>query len=193
MPEWTSHIRGAAGRAAPPPHARSRDRRGALAAPRAGVRGAAPRRRQRRRRAPPGDGRAARRPRRSPATCGRCARRNAPAPVDPGRRGARCSAISRRTSAMRSARSAAARLRRRRHPHPGARHRRQQRHLRAGRRHAAPPAADSRARARGDDLGAHRRRPPHERVSPEQPARFRRAQPQLRRHRAASWAAWAAW
>ena len=73
------------------------------------------------------------------------------------------------------------RLRRWRRPHPGARHRRQQRHLRAGRCHAPPAAADSRARTRGDDLGAHRRVRARARL-PEQPARFRRARPQLRRH-----------
>ena len=44
---------------------------------------------------------------------------------------------------------------RRRH-HAGARHRRQQRDLRAGRRDAASPAAVSRARSPGDDLGTQR-------------------------------------
>ena len=74
---------------------------------------------------------------------------------------------------------ATARLRRRRHPHAGARHRRQQRHLRAGRCHLASPAAHSRARARGDDRRTHVVVGPRARLA-QQPARFRRAQPQLR-------------
>ena len=62
----------------------------------------------------------------------------------------------------------------------GARHRRQQRHLRAGRRDAAAAAAGARARSPRADLGAHRHLGAQAGSSPLEPARLARPQPHLR-------------